>query len=258
MADPAIAALNSLLRRASVEDHHEALKLAIAAIKASKPASEDRLSAQHTRVVALLKLDRFDDALRAISDGGVALGKLCVLESAYALYKTGQLNAAEEILQSSGAGRGMKHVAAQVAYRAEKFEKAAAIYRDLASIDDDGTQYGEENDLRINTSAANAQLEWQGKGWAVPAAQKQPGREELEAFETAYNAACGCISRGDFAKAAVLLKRSRDLCEATEDLDDDEKKTELVPIMVQQAYVFTKLGKLEEAASLHKLINLSE
>ncbi|KAK1835840.1 hypothetical protein QBC39DRAFT_128917 [Podospora conica] len=257
MADPAIAALNSLLRQASVEDHDEALKLANAAIKASKPASEDRLSAQHTRVVALVKLDRFDDALRAISDGGAALEKLCVLETAYALYKTGKLDSAEEILQSSGAGRGMKHVAAQIAYRAEKFEKAAAIYRDLASVDD-GAQYGEENDLRINTSAAYAQLEWQGKGWAVPAAQKQPGREELEAFETAYNAACGCISRGDFAKAAVLLKRSRDLCEATEDLDDDEKKTELVPIMVQQAYVFTKLGKLEEATSLHKLIDLSD
>lgn len=257
MADPAIAALNSLLRRSTVEDHDKALKLANAAIKASKDSSDDLATAQHTRVVALLKLDRFDDALRAIAEGGANLEKLCPFEKAYALYKIGDLQAAQALLQGADPGRGLKHVAAQVAYRAEKFEKAASIYTEL-STGGAGEQYGEDNDLRINLSAAHVQLEWQGKGWAIPEAKKQPAREELEAFETAYNAACGCISRGDFAKAAVLLKRSRDLCEATEDLNDDEKKTELLPIIVQQAYVFTRLGKLDEAANLHKSIDLSE
>jgi signal recognition particle subunit SRP72 len=92
----------------------------------------------------------------------------------------------------------------------------------------------------------------------VPANEKQPGREEMEAFETAYNAACGCLARGDFAKAAMLLKRSRDLCEASEDLGDEEKKAELVPIIVQQAYVSTKMGKLEEAAALQNAVQLDE
>ncbi|KAK5662750.1 hypothetical protein OQA88_6157 [Cercophora sp. LCS_1] len=257
MADPAIAALTSLLRQSTVDDHEDALKLANAAIKAAKGSGDDLITAQRTRVVALLKLDRFDDALRAISEGGTALEKQSVLEKSYALYKTGDLEGAERLLKDADERRGIKHVAAQVAYRAEKFEKAASIYRELVSVDK-GKQQGEENDLRINSLATNAQLEWQGKGWAVPEDQKQPGREELEAFETAYNAACGCISRGDFAKASVFLKRSRDLCEATEDLDDDDKKAELLPIVVQQAYVFTKLGKLEEAASLHKSIDFSE
>lgn len=247
------------MRRTTVEDHSEALKLANAAIKASKPNSDHLLPAQHARVVALLKLDRFEDALRALADGGNALRELCVLEKSYALYKTGELAAAEELLERAAvnANRGAKHVAAQVAYRRENFDKAAAIYQDLSS-EEAGKQYGEENDLRINLAASYAQLEWQGRGGAVPEDQKQPSREDLEAFETAYNAACGCISRGDFSKAAVLLKRSRDLCEATEDLDDDEKKKELVPIIVQQAYVFARLGKLDEAASLHKALDLSE
>ncbi|KAK3685990.1 hypothetical protein B0T22DRAFT_466995 [Podospora appendiculata] len=266
MADPAVAALNSLLRGTSIDDHAVALKLANAAIKASKAkgsnssSNPDLPTAQHTRIVALLKLDRYADALRAIAEGGAALDKTCVLEKAYALYKTGDLDGAEAVLQTAGPAehrRGLKHVAAQVAYRAEKSEQAAAIYRELATVED-GARYGEENDLRINLLATNAQLEWQGKGWAVPDDQKKPAREELEAFETAYNAACGCISRGDFAKATVLLKRSRNLCEASEDLSDDEKKAELVPIIVQQAYVCIKLGKLDEATSLHKSIVLSE
>lgn len=258
MADPAVAALNSLLRTASIEDHEEALRLANSAIKASKAGSAEQLLAHHTKVVSLLKLDRFEDSLRALAAAGTKLEEQCLLEKTYALYKTGQLDDAEALLGSaSRSSRALQHVAAQVAYRADNFAHAATIYRELAAASD-GARYGEENDLRINTQATNAQLEWQGNGHLVPENQRQPGRDELEAFETAYNAACGCIARGDFAKAAVLLKRSKGLCEASEDLADEEKRIELVPIIVQQAYVSAKLGRLDEAASLQKSISLSE
>ncbi|KAK4229826.1 hypothetical protein QBC38DRAFT_534796 [Podospora fimiseda] len=263
MADPAVAALNSLLRGASIQDHGEALKLATAAIQSAKVQGSDLATAQHTRVVALLKLDRYDDALRAIAEGGDRLESACFFEKAYALYKTGDLEGAQAVLKNSEKGdgqapkRGLKHVAAQVAYRTEKFERAAAIYRDLKE-DEANANYGEESDLRINLTAATAQLEWNGKDWAVREDEKQPARDDLEAFETAYNAACNCIAKGDFGKAAVFLKRSRDLCEATEDLNEEEKKAELVPILVQQAYVFTKLGKAEDAASIQKLVVLSD
>lgn len=265
MGDTAVVALNSLLRGASIDDHAEALDLASAAVLAAKGRGAHLVPAQHTRVVALLNLDRFDDALRVIAEGGDALAATCVFEKAYALYKTGDLEAAEAVLQDAGvsagrAQRGLKHIAAQVAYRAEKFDQAATIYRELGAGQGGvgAAGYGEENDLRINLSATNAQLEWQGKSWAVPEQEKQPGREDLEAFETAYNAACGCISRGDFAKAVVFLKRSRDLCEATDELTEEEKKAELVPIVVQQAYVFTKLGKLAEAVELQNSLNLED
>lgn len=38
---------------------------------------------------------------------------------------------------------------------------------------------------------------------------KKVGREDLEAFETAYNAACAFIARGDLGQGEVLLKRAR-------------------------------------------------
>jgi signal recognition particle subunit SRP72 len=253
-----LGALNSLLRSSSIDDDQEALRLADAAIKSSRAGADDQLlAAHHTKVVALLKLDRFEDALRAISSAGSRLEDQCLLEKAYALYKTGQLSDAETVLKKAQPSRGARHVAAQVAYRAEKFGDAAEIYRELLGAAEEGLM-GEENDLRINLLASNAQLEWQGDGHLVPQNEKQTGREELGAFETAYNAACGCLARGDFAKAAILLKRSRDLCEASEDLGDEEKQAELVPIIVQQAYASTKLGKLEEAAALQNAINLDE
>ena len=88
--------------------------------------------------------------------------------------------------------------------------------------------------------------------------QRQPTREDLEAFETAYNAACGCVARGDLARASILLKRSRDLCQASDDLSEDEKKAELLPILVQHTYVLHRLGKQDEAVALQKLIAVAE
>ncbi|KAH8671976.1 hypothetical protein BGZ60DRAFT_374636 [Tricladium varicosporioides] len=245
------ATLSALLKDASIEDHEEVLKAANAVLRTSRT----NFDALHTRVVALLKLDRFDDALRALDDGGDKLAERCILEKAYALYKTGKLEEAEKLAHKEGK-RGLKHVAAQVAYRAEKFEEAAKIYKELSS--QDAPIEGEENDLRINISAVEAQLEWQGSGDKVEQKRKKPAREDLEAFETSYNAACCCIARGDLAAGNVLLKRARDLCEALDELNDEEKRAEVLPIMVQQSYVFTKLGKIEEAEALERMINIAD
>ncbi|KAH9999254.1 hypothetical protein F4779DRAFT_162582 [Xylariaceae sp. FL0662B] len=255
MADPA-ATLSSLLRASTIQDHDELLKAANAAIKASK----GNLNAHRTRVVALLKLDRFDDALRALSEGGLNLEKDCLLEKAYALYKSGQLENAENALESapltSKSSRAFHHLAAQISYRAEKFPDAADAYRRLSRTP--GGLDGEENDVKINLLAASAQLEWNGLGDFMDDQERQPSREDLEAFETAYNAACACVARRDFTRASILLKRARELCEASDDLSADEKRAELLPILVQHAYILTRLGKEAEAAALHKSITLSD
>jgi signal recognition particle subunit SRP72 len=86
-------ALTSLLRASSIQDHDEVLKAANAALKASK----DDIFAQQSRVVALLKLDRFDDALRAVADGGDKLKQSLIIERAYALYKTGKIDEANDL-----------------------------------------------------------------------------------------------------------------------------------------------------------------
>lgn len=120
----------------------------------------------------------------------------------------------------------------------------------------------EKNDIRINSGATNAQLEWTTQGYLLQ--KKKPGGEDLEAFETSYNAACSSIARGELGQGEVLLKRAigvydpcdlegythkrfLDLCNALDELTVDEKTAELLPMSVQQLYVLTKLGKVEEA-----------
>ncbi|KAH7141175.1 hypothetical protein B0J13DRAFT_503400 [Dactylonectria estremocensis] len=239
--DPA-ATLSALLRASSIQDHDEVLKAADAAIKANK----DDVASQHTRIVALLKLDRFDDALRAIDAGGTKLNALCVLEQAYALYKTGKLEDATVVLKASGLGkRSLSHVAAQVAYRSERFDDSRAIYSRLLDAADDADT--EENDLSINVRAASAQSEWLGYSFLSP-----PPIQDSDGFEVCYNTACACIARGSFDVAANLLQRAIRLCDASDDLTQEDKEAEMRPILAQQAYVHARTGKLKESLEIYK------
>ncbi|KAF2277972.1 signal recognition particle protein-like protein [Westerdykella ornata] len=240
--------LPALLAQTSLDDHEEILKAANAAIKKSKAD----IDAHHAKAVALLKLDRYDDAVKIFTDTP-QLQERTPFEYAYALYKSGEASQAVEVAQRDSSSRAMKHVLAQAAYRSENFEQAAAVYRQLSS----DRHADEEADIKINWSAVDAQLEWSGKGHL--AQTKKAGRDDLQAFETAYNTACGCISRDELQQAEICLKRAKeDLCNAAEDLTEEEKKVEIMPMTVQEVYVLTRLGRIEEAEQLSTTIPFAE
>lgn len=241
------AALSSLLRAATIDDHDEVLRTANAALKADK----NDATAQTTRVVALLKLDRFDDALRALAEGGVKLEATCAIEKAYALYKTGNLDDAAAFLKSAGLDKtGFSHIAAQVAYRSERFDEAHAIYKRLL----DSSPGSEENDLNINSKAAFAQSQWQSYSRSSPVAPSNvsKGQSSSDAFELCYNEACAYIASQDLDTAANLLQRAVRLCDASDELTQEDKHAEMRPILAQQAYVYAKMGKLKEALDLYQ------
>ncbi|KAK0920803.1 Signal recognition particle subunit SRP72 [Friedmanniomyces endolithicus] len=240
-----LPALTSLLQQSHIDDHDQILKAANTALKHSKAD----LDAQRIKIVALLKLDRFDDAIHAFNGGGDKLKERARLEYAYTLYKTGKPSEAAELAQH-GDDRGYKHVAAQASYRTEDFRRAAELYQQLVAQPEDDA----EADLRINSGAVDAQLEWAGQGDLV--LKKKPGRQDLEAYETAYNAACGSIARGELGQGEVLLKRARDLCNALEDLGEEEKRAELLPIGVQQVYVLARQGRREQAEEMAREVGL--
>lgn len=100
--------LANLLRQGTIDDHDELLKAANASLKASK----SDLEAQHVKVVALLKLDRYEEALQALEAGGDKLKATAQLEYAYALYKTEKPEEAASAAQKAQ-DRGSRHVEAQ-------------------------------------------------------------------------------------------------------------------------------------------------
>jgi signal recognition particle subunit SRP72 len=86
----------------------------------------------------------------------------------------------------------------------ERFDEAAKIYEALKSTPGAAN---EANDLRIHTSAIDAQLEWSGMGHL--ASSRKPQKDDMQAFERAYNTACACIAREEFGQAEVLLNRAK-------------------------------------------------
>lgn len=101
--------LRALLKRSTIEDHEAVLKACNATLKQVKGDFE----AQHVKVVALLKLERYDDAIRTLDAGGDHLKHRAGFEQAYALYKTGALEAAISLAKSIEDDRGARHVEAQ-------------------------------------------------------------------------------------------------------------------------------------------------
>jgi signal recognition particle subunit SRP72 len=104
----ASGSLAALLAQTSLDDHDEVLKAANADIKKSK----SDLNAQHSKAVALLKLDRYDDAVKVFNDVP-QLQEKARFEHAYALYKSGNSAKAVEVARKGEESRAMQHVLAQ-------------------------------------------------------------------------------------------------------------------------------------------------
>lgn len=109
MAATGTPSLSTLLKQTTLDDHEEVLKACNASLKQSK----GDLEALHVKAVALLKLDRYEDALRVLEEGGDKLHERGLLERAYALYKVGDLDAAKRFAKGVSDSRGARHVEAQ-------------------------------------------------------------------------------------------------------------------------------------------------
>ncbi|KAI1620413.1 signal recognition particle, subunit SRP72 [Exophiala viscosa] len=247
MAASTASSLASLLKNSTLEDHERILEACNKTLKASKADVE----AKHVKTVALLKLDRYEEAVKFIQSAGDDLRTAAALEYAYALYKTGRLQEAVET-SSQLKERGARHVEAQARYRLEDALKTLEIYEHLRSLGGGN----EEFDLRVNRSAIDAQAQWLGV--AESQSIRKTAREDLEAFETAYNAGCGSIARGEYAQAEILLKRAKEICKHSDELTDQQRREELLPISVQQLFVLLCLGKSTEAEEVAREIKAEE
>ncbi len=118
--------LSALLQTATIDDHEEVLRACDASLKQSK----QDIRSLHSKVVAFLKLDRYEDALHILEDGGSVLKDEAQLETSYALYKTGQLDEARRIATNVD-DRGARHVEAQ----------AVCVHRSSSSLYTHGLTY---------------------------------------------------------------------------------------------------------------------
>jgi signal recognition particle subunit SRP72 len=93
----------------TLDDDEEVLNACNVNLKKNK----SDVPTQHIKAVALLKLDRYDDAARFFEEAGDKLKDKARLEYAYTLYKVGRLQEAAELASQIHGQRAARHVEAQ-------------------------------------------------------------------------------------------------------------------------------------------------
>lgn len=136
-----------------------------------------------------------------------------------------------------------KELKAQILYRLENYEEAAALYREIVKNTDD--EY--EDERHTNLSAVMVYLN--------PAETKDKIEDLRDnTYELCFNKACLLITHGQYAEAEKKLRQCEKLCREMleeEESSEEEIDVELGLIRIQLAFVYQKQGRIKEAHQLY-------
>ncbi|XGW08313.1 hypothetical protein V3C99_010991 [Haemonchus contortus] len=234
--------LTDLSRADTSGDYQKALQAANRIIR----RYPKELYAFKCKLVCLIQLAMYDDALTLLKKTPPNQMGECAFEKAYILYR---LERNDEALEALAACDPKDHRAlelkAQLCYRLDQFQEALDIFRDLLRNHSDS--YDDER--KANYLAVQAQLEAMGI--------KQQAADDSETFEQLYNTACQLIEAGKYEKALTNLDRAISACRNTlsdEGLDEEEIEDELAMLRVQRAFVLHKIGRKQEAIDIYRTL----
>lgn len=199
------------------------------------PGDEDAL---RCKIVALIKNDRFEEAISAIQSSRTPSDDLHFFK-AYCLYRENKLDEALESLKRQERDDETMLLESQILYRLGKMDACVDIYQKL--------QKSKIDSLEINSVAA---LVMAGRSSEVQGLLDSLRVKAKDSFELAYNTACSLIGREKYTDAEQLLLLGRRIGQETladENYAEEEIEIELAPIAVQLAYVEQLLGRKQDA-----------
>ncbi|GAB4829315.1 hypothetical protein Ancab_018985 [Ancistrocladus abbreviatus] len=199
------------------------------------PGDEDAIQC---KIVALIKADNIDDALKIIESHQRLPIDLNFLK-AYCLYRQNKLDEALQSLKIPEKNTATMLLESQILYRVGRMDGCLEIYQELSKSKIDS--------LEINYVAG---LVSAGRASEVEKVMDALRVKPMSSFELAYNTACSLVDRNKHRDAEQLLLSAQRLGQATlkeDNFADDEIESELAPIAVQLAYVQQLLGQTQEA-----------
>ncbi|XP_034235450.1 signal recognition particle subunit SRP72 [Thrips palmi] len=207
----------------------------------SSQADEEK--AFHCKIVSLIQLSKFNDALGFISKNPKLSSDL-TFEKAYCQYR---LNQPQEALKTVNSEQQLsvklKELKAQILYRLEQYEECFDVYRDIIK----NTEDDYEDERETNLSAVLANLCIEGSEKELPALRETT-------YELVYNTACQLIGRQQYIEAEKKLRLSEKMCREMLEEDgstEDEIEEELAIIRVQLAYCLQLQGREKEAQGIY-------
>ncbi|KAJ3208921.1 hypothetical protein HDU67_006481 [Dinochytrium kinnereticum] len=201
------------------------------------------------KVVALIRLDKFRDALAYIEGASASLKKEVQYEHAYCLYREHKHKECSELIESAkktNLSGDLAHLELQLLYRTEQYDLAKKVSDNIVTSLQSDDPYVSE--IMTNLSAVNAFSVASGKSAELPSL------DISETYETAYNRACIFISLEDFVSAENWLNIAKKRCTDVlreDGCSEDTIAKELTIIITQLAYVYQRTGRKGEAEELY-------
>lgn len=240
-AEQIMAYYTELAKIAPSQDWERILKTA----KKILGLSVQEKKAFQTKVICLINLDKFDEALSSIERYHDA--NELHFEKAYCQYRLDKFtDAYDTLMKCENPSYKEKELLAQIAYRLENYQEAYDFYRDIIkNVDDDF-----EVERTTNLSAVVANLKTNN-----PEVKKDLDMTEHEdkTFELCFNSACISLSKGQYNEAQEKLVKAEQMCNETfTDPDDqDDLEREITVIRAQLAYCLQKLGESDNALKIY-------
>ncbi|GMH02650.1 hypothetical protein Nepgr_004489 [Nepenthes gracilis] len=228
----------SLNQRIKSAEYKQAVKVADQILSIA-PGDEDAICC---KIVALIKNDNIDDALKTI-ESSQRLPIDLNFYKAYCLYRQNKLDEALQLLKSQEKNTAAMLLESQILYRLGRIDASLEIYQEL--------QKSKIDNLEINFVAG---LVSAGRASEVKRVLDTLKVKATSSFELAYNTACSLIDRNEYRDAEQLLLSARRVGQETlmgEDMADDDMEVELAPIAIQLAYVQQLLGQTQEAVEAY-------
>ncbi|XP_075223088.1 signal recognition particle 72 isoform X2 [Lycorma delicatula] len=204
---------------------------------------QDEEKAFHCKIVCLIQLSRFQDALQAFQKQP-KFAENMIFEKAYCQYRLNQTQEALKTVNScANPSLKIKELTAQILYRLERYDDCFDVYRDIIKNTTD--DYEDERETNLSAVVANMTIE--GTNKQIPELREQT-------YELAYNAACRLIGRGQYLEAERKLKVAEKLCREVMEEDavpEEDVEEELGIIRVQQAYCIQMQGREKEAQAIY-------
>ncbi|KAI9024759.1 hypothetical protein DFJ74DRAFT_666201 [Hyaloraphidium curvatum] len=257
--DPLPPLFDELLRAAQADDGDRVVRTADKILKVA-PGDADALAA---KLVALVRADKFGDAIALLGSFPKDLRAQAAFEEAYCLYRLNKHEEAMAVIDASTAAGDdgpaklkMEQLRAQVAYKAEDYKTAMEITKGLVQQVPAHDQ--ESSEYLTNHLAAVAGLLLAGDKAPGDALEglRMPDRASLQlSYETAYNLGCYFAGLGDWDRAVSWLEVARSIGrkalqdEGSSDADE-QLQQDLATIAIELSYVYQKQGRSAEAAEL--------
>jgi signal recognition particle subunit SRP72 len=240
--------LNELIKKLEVfsaDERHEEVFDSSYEILKSTPQDTRAL---RLTVVSLIHLDRYQKAYKILKQYKSDKKDLLLLERLYVLYKLGldnELSDEFSKLDNHQLNKGLLHLKAQHLYRMGDYERALEIYHVLIEKIE-----GQDEliDLSVNERAILADSE------ELDAFNKSSVVEE--SYDLIFNEALIELGFKNYPKSLELLSSAES--KVFEIKDEQERLSELLPILLQRAYIYQILGDFEAAKSILSSIDLSK